>query len=154
MERITEVDLDTMGSDRAVRASNWCAPRWMACQSDEGTVSFSSCSRRHDVAIIAETLEVVEQGRGYFERVTDSRGIFGPPAVLASNWRARSRSRRSTSSRRARRGGRSDLAADPALFRRSAKDTKQRLAELAALTRAGARVVACQNEGERRDSES
>ena len=29
-----------------------------------------------------ETLEVTEQARGYFERITDSRGIFGPPAVL------------------------------------------------------------------------
>jgi transcription-repair coupling factor (superfamily II helicase) len=34
------------------------------------------------VALLAELLEVTEQGRGYFERVADPAGIVGPPAVL------------------------------------------------------------------------
>jgi len=34
------------------------------------------------LAVISETMEVTEQGRGYYERVSDPRGIYGPPAVF------------------------------------------------------------------------
>ena len=37
---------------------------------------------RECVAILHETLEVTEQGRGYYERVTGATGVLGPPAVL------------------------------------------------------------------------
>src|SRR5204863_797113 len=34
------------------------------------------------LALLHETMEIVEQARGYYERVTDARGLYGPPAVL------------------------------------------------------------------------
>jgi len=34
------------------------------------------------IVVLHETLEVTEQARGYFERVSDARGIFAPPVVM------------------------------------------------------------------------
>ena len=85
LDRITEIDLDTMGSDRRLPPGSGvqlvCADI-KAIQSDEQTCSALEVFPSNAVVLLAETMEIVEQARGYFERVTDSRGIFGPPAVL------------------------------------------------------------------------
>jgi transcription-repair coupling factor (superfamily II helicase) len=83
VERLREIDLDTMGSDRALTG-----PVTLVCaqvkeaQTDDDSCSFLDLLPPACVSIIAETAEVVEQGRGYYERVTDARGISGPPSVL------------------------------------------------------------------------
>ncbi len=82
VDRLHLVDLETMGSDRAIESVELVCADVKAIQSDEGTVNFLELLPRSTVGVIAETLEVVEQGRGYFERVIDARGISGPPAVL------------------------------------------------------------------------
>ncbi|MFN0131321.1 MAG: transcription-repair coupling factor [Phycisphaerales bacterium] len=82
VERIHEVDPDTMGSSRELEEVEIIAAVDGATQPDDGMVSFISLLPRGFAAIIAETLEVTEQARGYYERVSDSRGIFGPPAVF------------------------------------------------------------------------
>lgn len=82
IERINEIDLDTMGSDRRIDAVELIASRIDAVRSDNATVSFLDLVHESACALLAETLEVVEQARGYYERATDSRGLFGPPAVL------------------------------------------------------------------------
>ncbi len=82
IDRMNLVDLETMGSDKAIESVQLVCADLAAVQSDEQTVSFIDLMPRNTAGIIAETLEVVEQGRGYFERIIDSRGIFGPPAVL------------------------------------------------------------------------
>ncbi len=85
LDRITEIDLETMGSDRKLAPGSGvqlvCADL-KTIQSDEGTCSALEVFPREAIVILAETMEIVEQGRGYFERIIDSRGIFGPPAVL------------------------------------------------------------------------
>jgi transcription-repair coupling factor (superfamily II helicase) len=40
------------------------------------------------LAVLHELMELTEQGRGYFERVTGEQPIFGPPAVFAGMGRA------------------------------------------------------------------
>ncbi|MBK7405465.1 MAG: transcription-repair coupling factor [Phycisphaerales bacterium] len=82
IERINEIDLDTMGSDRRIEAVELIASRVDVLKDDKGTINFLELVPEHACALLAETLEVVEQGRGYYERATDARGLFGPPAVL------------------------------------------------------------------------
>ncbi|MBM4107369.1 MAG: transcription-repair coupling factor [Phycisphaerae bacterium] len=81
VERVSEIDPDTMGSDRAL-----AAPLTLVCADPKGvgeqTCPFLELVPATSLALIAETAEVVEQGRGYYERVVDARDIFGPPAVL------------------------------------------------------------------------
>lgn len=82
LESISEIDLDTMGSDRKVETIKIAATgeRYLEEASDDQ--SFLESIPADAIVLIAETFEVVEQGRGYFERVHDGRTIFGPPAVL------------------------------------------------------------------------
>jgi transcription-repair coupling factor (superfamily II helicase) len=81
VERVSEIDPDTRATDRALSA-----PVTLVCADPAGeegqTCSFLDLVPARALAIIAETAEVVEQGRGYYERVIDARRILGPPAVL------------------------------------------------------------------------
>ncbi len=121
LERLSEIDLDTMGSDRklasveivcaslervfggegsgdepaskgggdgGVKGNRSPSPRpppsgrgSLDALGGSAGVSVLEYVPREAVAVLHETMEIVEQGRGYFERVTDGR-IFGPPAVL------------------------------------------------------------------------
>jgi transcription-repair coupling factor (superfamily II helicase) len=117
IDRITEIDLDTMGSDRALESVELvCASlekvfaqaepqaqgpagksRRAPAKSPDGptppptatidatggpsAVPFTDYCPRDAVAILHEPLEITEQARGYYERLTDPR-IYGPPAVF------------------------------------------------------------------------
>lgn len=100
LERISEIDLDTMGSDRALRSVDIvCAsletalaepqkaqgksprPGTIDTTGGDSGVSFVTCIPENAIALLAEPMELTEQARGYFERLTDPR-IFGPPAVF------------------------------------------------------------------------
>lgn len=82
IDRLTEIDLDTMGSDRVIASVTLVSNDPSAMLDEAGAVSFLELLPRACLAMLAETMEIVEQGRGYYERVTDSRAIAGPPAVL------------------------------------------------------------------------
>ena len=82
IERITEIDLDTMGSDRALNHVELVTANADAALGDQDTVNFLELLPDNTIAILAETQEITEQARGYYERVTDARGIYGPPAVF------------------------------------------------------------------------
>jgi transcription-repair coupling factor (superfamily II helicase) len=81
VDRIHEIDLDTMGSDRELQSVELLRANLDAQEHIDGG-NFLDLLPGHALALVAETLEVTEQGRGYYERVTDSRGVYGPPAVL------------------------------------------------------------------------
>lgn len=85
VERITEIDPDTLGSDRAVppgaAVQLVCADPGAAMAEEQGRSALELMPRSM-LAVLAEPPEVVEQARGYYERVIDARGIAGPPAVL------------------------------------------------------------------------
>ncbi|MCC6321992.1 MAG: transcription-repair coupling factor [Phycisphaerales bacterium] len=110
LERISEIDMETMGSDRRLESVEiLCASMEAAFvgapsakseggkangkrggveptidalggQAERG-VSMLEYAPRESVVVLHETMELVEQARGYFERITDPR-IYGPPAVL------------------------------------------------------------------------
>ncbi|MEZ6235674.1 MAG: transcription-repair coupling factor [Phycisphaerales bacterium] len=84
IDRLTEIDLGTMGSDRAIDAAEVLAAGGKALQAvGDAGVNAVELLPRGTIGVLGETMEVVEQGRGYYERLVDSRGVFGPPAVLA-----------------------------------------------------------------------
>ena len=82
LESIAEIDLETMGSDRTVHSARLAAMGEQYLQESSDDRSFLESIPSDALILIAETFEVVEQGRGYYERVHDGRTIYGPPAVL------------------------------------------------------------------------
>ncbi|MEM1185779.1 MAG: transcription-repair coupling factor [Planctomycetota bacterium] len=82
IDRLSEVDPDTLGSDRALDAVELFAADASKLMPTSGGVNPVELIPDRAIVLISETLEVVEQGRGYFERAHDGRSIDGPPAVL------------------------------------------------------------------------
>ena len=82
LESINEIDLATMGSDRRVDSVDVVASLETERMISDDDAEVLELLPERCLAIIAETLEATEQGRGYYERVTDARGIVGPPAVF------------------------------------------------------------------------
>lgn len=82
IESISEIDIDTMGSDRKVKSVLLGAIGDAQLAGSRDDISFLEYLSRDTLVLLAETFEVVEQGRGYFERISDGRAIYGPPAVL------------------------------------------------------------------------
>lgn len=148
IERLNEVDLDTMGSDRVVDQVQLVTCDTSRAIADEG-VSFIDLLPRGFVAVLAETLEIVEQARGYFERATDGRGIIGPPAVLA----AIEKQCHSLVEINQFSGGAASADARVELpfelLPELPEETSEAVGELAALASEAAVTVCCQNDGER-----
>lgn len=82
VESIREIDLETMGSDRALESVDVITNSTDRARPNDDSVCVLDLLPAGTLGLIAETLEVTEQGRGYFERATEPRGIFGPPAVF------------------------------------------------------------------------
>lgn len=81
VERIFEVDLATQASDRTVDAV-----QLVAASVDpavlETAVPVGTLLDPRTVVVVAEVAEVMEQGRGYWERVADATGIVSPQEVF------------------------------------------------------------------------
>ncbi len=82
LDRLSEIDPDTLGSDRALDAVELFTADASRLMPTSGGMSAAEVVPERAVVVLHETLEVVEQGRGYFERAHDGRAIDGPPAVL------------------------------------------------------------------------
>ncbi|MBO6739491.1 MAG: transcription-repair coupling factor [Phycisphaerales bacterium] len=82
LDTIAEIDLDTMGSDRKVEQVLLGAAGEVQLKATSADKSVLEYLSGESIVLLAETFEVVEQGRGYYERISDGRAIFGPPAVL------------------------------------------------------------------------
>ncbi|MFG0275949.1 MAG: transcription-repair coupling factor [Phycisphaerales bacterium] len=82
LESLHEIDLDTMGSDRALERVDLISAPAGAPDAGAGGVCLLDLLPRDCVAVLHETMEIVEQARGYYERARDASTIFGPPAIL------------------------------------------------------------------------
>ncbi|MCL4741001.1 MAG: transcription-repair coupling factor [Phycisphaerales bacterium] len=82
VERINEIDPATMASDRRIDAASLVAADPARVVPDDRSTLFLDLLPATAGGVLAETMEVVEQARGYWERATDTRGIFPPPEVL------------------------------------------------------------------------
>ncbi|MBL8764429.1 MAG: transcription-repair coupling factor [Phycisphaerae bacterium] len=82
IERLSEIDPDTMGSDRALQRVELVCARTDLLTRDTGAASLLDYLPERSWVALRETLEITEQARGYYERVLDARGVYGPPAVF------------------------------------------------------------------------
>jgi transcription-repair coupling factor (superfamily II helicase) len=82
IDAINEVDLATLGADRRLDRVDLVGANPDQLLTDHGSDSVLTLLPEGMIAVLGETLEIVEQARGYFERATDAKGIFGPPATL------------------------------------------------------------------------
>ena len=82
VESICEIDLATQASDRKLEVVELVGAPLDSLQTDEATLQLAACLPAGTVTVLAEVAELTEQARGYWERVGDSRGVFGPPAVF------------------------------------------------------------------------
>ena len=87
IERISEIDLDSMGSDRALDTAQLVIAD---TERVEQLIGMGGASGLHTrlgagwMTLLHEIGEIAEQGKGYYERVFDgSRGILEPRSLLA-----------------------------------------------------------------------
>ena len=83
-ERIFEIDLVTQASDRRVPEAQLVGANISSILEDAGKVSIAELLPRGTVCVIAELSEVLEQGRGYWERMNDGQGVLSPQALFKS----------------------------------------------------------------------
>ena len=84
LERIFEIDLVTQASDRRVPEAQLVGANISSILEDAGKVSIAELLPRGTVCVIAELSEVLEQGRGYWERMNDGQGVLSPQALFKS----------------------------------------------------------------------
>jgi len=78
------IDTDTLGSGQSLDAVQIVGASTQRIQSDERTTTLLSLLPKHTVVVLHEVMELAEQARGYYERLTNPRGIYSPQAVLGS----------------------------------------------------------------------
>lgn len=82
VERLHEIDPRSQASDRRVEELELVGSTDGLLTA--GNASLASLLPATTTVVLAELGEIVEQGRGYWERVRDSGGVQGPPATLAA----------------------------------------------------------------------
>ncbi len=83
IESINQIDPDTMGSGIALDRVNIVGASAQQLQSDKRTCNLLSLLPKNCLVILNELMELAEQGRGYYERLTNPRGIYAPNTVFA-----------------------------------------------------------------------
>ena len=78
IESIHRIDADTMGSGEALTSVGLVGGTERQLQTDHGTTNLLELLPADTVPVLHETLELTEQARGYFERLTKSDGITSP----------------------------------------------------------------------------
>ena len=84
LERMFEIDLVTQASDRRIPEAQLVGANISSILEDAGKVSIAELLPRGTVCVIAELSEVLEQGRGYWERMNDGQGVLSPQALFKS----------------------------------------------------------------------
>jgi len=83
IDSIREIDPETLGSDRRLECAT-IGPATEHALDTGADASLLDWLDERAIVLLAETFELVEQGRGYFERIHDGRRIFSPPEVLGT----------------------------------------------------------------------
>lgn len=145
VESISEFDLESMGSGKRLDGVEVVGAEVEdVVKEGEG---FWECLSGEALVTTHELMEVVEQGRGYFERVVDARGIYGPPAVLKG---LQDRFAAFVEVNQFSQGAAVQrvLEAPVGGLMEFAKGAAEAVAEVCALARCGKVVVFCEREGE------
>jgi len=81
IDEISQIDLDTMASDRKLEAVRLITAAAEQTLDDHQTTTVWTMLQRETIVVMHEVLEVEEQARGYYERLTDPRGVVAPATV-------------------------------------------------------------------------
>ncbi|MBL8745697.1 MAG: transcription-repair coupling factor [Phycisphaerae bacterium] len=149
IESITEIDLETMGSGLKLEEAELIGARLAesAERDSEATGSLIELLPEGTLSLLSETIEITEQGRGYYERVHDSRGIFGPPAVFKT-LRERTHAVAEISQFSAASASSVMLSLPVRPLPELPRDASEAIAELGKMASDHRVIVFCQNEGE------
>ncbi len=82
VDDLAEIDLDSMGSDRKLQRVRLIGTHTDAMDIGDQTAALWQLLDARTIVVMQEPLEIAEQARGYFERLTDPIGIISPPAVI------------------------------------------------------------------------
>ncbi|MFB3137671.1 MAG: transcription-repair coupling factor [Phycisphaerales bacterium] len=82
VEGLFEIDLNTLASDRRLDRVQIAGVSVRALQADQAAVSLLHYVKPDCVAVIAEMIEIAEQGRSYLDRAVDDRGLSSSSEVL------------------------------------------------------------------------
>ena len=82
LEAIHDIDAATMGSDRAIESVELVSAKTDAVDSQVSSHPITAALGPHWNAIMLEPIELMEQARGYYERVSSDTQVLSPPQVL------------------------------------------------------------------------
>ncbi|MEX1017717.1 MAG: transcription-repair coupling factor [Phycisphaeraceae bacterium] len=82
IESIHLIDPDTMGSKQRIKSVQLVGASSEQIQKDDRTTSLLALLPADAVAVLHEPMELAEQARGYYERLTNPRGIYAPNTVF------------------------------------------------------------------------
>jgi transcription-repair coupling factor (superfamily II helicase) len=147
VESMWEIDIETMGSDRRIERADVLSMKAAETIGADGSRLLLEIMPPATVAMLREVMEITEQARGYFERLTDSRGVVTPREVFAA---CAARGHAVLDVNQYGGGSSGEAAVElpardlPAL----PEEPAEGIAELARLAAASRVVVCCQNQGE------
>ncbi|MEX0886457.1 MAG: transcription-repair coupling factor [Phycisphaeraceae bacterium] len=82
IDTIHRIDPETLGSDAPLDAVQLIGASAEQIQKDEQSMSLLDLLPPRTVAVMHESMELAEQARGYYERLTNPRGIYAPNTVF------------------------------------------------------------------------
>ncbi|MDX1682140.1 MAG: transcription-repair coupling factor [Phycisphaeraceae bacterium] len=82
IDTLTTIDPDTLASGDRIDQARLIGASTERLQQDDRTTGLASLLPETTVPILAEPLELAEQARGYFQRLTNPRGIIDPQDLL------------------------------------------------------------------------
>jgi transcription-repair coupling factor (superfamily II helicase) len=147
LEALFDVDLETMGSDRRLRQAEIVSVSAEAIEPRDTDVSLLEYLPGTTATILAEMVEINEQGRSYLDRASDARGLFMPAevmqAVMERSHAVLELNQYSAGSDPGRR-----LELPVAALASFAESASEAVGELAELSRRLDTIALCENEGE------
>ncbi len=82
IESIRMIETDTMGSGEAMESIQLVGATTARLQSDDRTTNLISLLPSTTLMMLHEVMELSEQARGYYERLTEIRGVYSPNSVF------------------------------------------------------------------------
>ncbi len=149
IDSIRRIDTQTMGSGQALEQVTMIGASAQQLQSDDDTTHFLSLLGDDTIVVMHEVMELSEQARGYYERLTNARGIY-PPKAIFEQLKARQHVEVNQYSASAVTDVKMTLAVGQLMsFDQNAAAAVKELAALAAPTMGRRVTVWCNNEAER-----
>jgi len=82
IDALLSIDPDTLASSQRLKQARIIGARYEQLHSDTNTMNVIDLLPEHSTVVLHETMEVSEQARGYYERLTNPVGIYAPPTVM------------------------------------------------------------------------